>query len=83
VAVDPANSYEYTDAQGRSRRIEMPAGVRIVSSTNPIQFRANGSVLGGASTVIESQITPEILSRWTVTTSSLGISRTTHQQVGP
>jgi prepilin-type N-terminal cleavage/methylation domain-containing protein len=81
VAVDPSNVYEYTDARGKVRKITMPVGVRIVSSTNPIQFLANGSVPGGASTIIESQITDDAVSRFTVSTSSLGISKTTHQRV--
>lgn len=81
VAVSPSNTYEYTDVRGNVRRITMPAGVRIVSSTNPIQFMANGSVPGGASTVIEAQITDDTVSRWTVSTSTLGISKTTNQQV--
>ena len=37
------NYYYYTDAHERTREIEMPSGVRIVSSTSPIQFRSNGS----------------------------------------
>jgi prepilin-type N-terminal cleavage/methylation domain-containing protein len=81
VIADPANAYEYTDVKGKLRRIQLPDGVRIASSTNPIQFRANGSVLGGASTVIEAQIADDTLSRWTIDTSSLGISRTMHQRV--
>ena len=83
VAVDPGNSYEYTDARGSVRTIEMPSGVRIVSSTSPIRFRANGSVAGGSSTVIETKVGKDTVSRWTVSTSALGISRTTHQQVSP
>jgi prepilin-type N-terminal cleavage/methylation domain-containing protein len=81
VTIDPSNAYEYTDVRGNTRRITMPLGVRIVSSTNPIQFLANGSVPGGASTIIESQITDDAVSRWTVSTSSLGISKTEHQRV--
>ena len=81
VTVDPSNTYEYTDVRGKLRRFTMPLGVRIVSSTNPIQFLANGSVPGGASTIIESQIKDDTVSRWTVSTTSLGISKTTHQQV--
>jgi prepilin-type N-terminal cleavage/methylation domain-containing protein len=81
VTVDPSNTYQYTDVRGKTRRITMPLGVRIVSSTNPIQFLANGSVPGGASTTIEAQISDDTVSRWTVSTSSLGISKTDHQQV--
>lgn len=82
VAADPVNSYQYTDIRGRLRQFEMPEGVRILGSTNPIRFLANGSVTGGSTTVIEAQIADSRISRWTVTTSTLGISRTTHEQVG-
>jgi prepilin-type N-terminal cleavage/methylation domain-containing protein len=81
VAVDPANTYEYTDVSGRQRKVELPDGIRIISSTDPIQFLANGSVLGGASTVIEMQIGADTISRWTVNTTALGVSETTHQRV--
>ena len=82
VTVDVANNaYQYTDAHGRLRKIVMPSGVNIVSSTSPIQFRPNGSVLGGASTVIEANLTENAKSRWTVTTSVIGIPRTKHQRI--
>ena len=81
VTVDPANSYEYTDHHGRLRSVQMPDGVRIVSSTSPIQFKPNGSLLGGSTTVIESPISASLLSRWTITTNVLGISTTTHEAV--
>ncbi len=81
VTVDPANRYEYTDHLGRLRSVQTPDDVRIVSSTSPIQFKPNGSVLGGSTTVVESQISPSILSRWTITTNALGISKTTHERV--
>jgi prepilin-type N-terminal cleavage/methylation domain-containing protein len=83
VAVDPGNTYQYTDARGALRRIELPPGVRIVSSTSPIRFRADGSVTGGSSTVIETIVGKDTVSRWTVSTSALGISETTHQRVSP
>ncbi len=81
VTVDPANRYEYTDHHGRLRSVQMPDGVRIVSSTSPIQFKPNGSLLGGSTTVIESQISASTLSRWTIATNALGISTTTREQV--
>jgi len=81
VSVDPANTYEYTDAHGRVCHITVPEGVRIVSSTNPIRFRENGSVPGGASTVIEMEITKDSISRWTLVTNHLGVMRTEHEQV--
>ena len=81
VTVAPANSYEYTDHRGRLHSVQMPDGVRIVSSTSPIQFKPNGSLLGGSTTVIESQISDSTLSRWTIATNVLGVSTTTREQV--
>ncbi len=81
VTVDPANRYEYTDHHGRLRSVQMPDGVRIVSSTSPIQFKPNGSLLGGSTTVIESQVSASTLSRWTIATNVLGVSTTTREQV--
>jgi prepilin-type N-terminal cleavage/methylation domain-containing protein len=46
VAVDPGNTYEYTDVRGNVRRRTMPEGVRIVASTDPIQF-GSGRLLHG------------------------------------
>ena len=82
VAVAPDNSYEYTDVHGRVRRVEMPDGVLIVSSTDPIQFLANGSVVGGSSTVIEAQINDTMKSKWTITTNAMGVPSALQQQVG-
>jgi Tfp pilus assembly protein FimT len=81
VSVDPGNAYEYTDVHGRAHRIEMPDGVRIVSSTSPIRFRENGSIPGGASTVIEMETKENTVSRWTLGTNNLGVTRTQHEQV--
>ena len=61
--------------------MQMPDGVRIVSSTSPIQFKPNGSILGGSTTVIESPISASTLSKWTITTNVLGVSTTTHEPV--
>ena len=83
VAADPGNSYRYTGAHGMIRLVPMPDGVRIISSTSPIRFRSNGSVLGGASTVIETNLSNSSLERWTVTTSVLGIPQTAHEKVVP
>ena len=55
VAADPGNYYEYPDRYGSVQRFEMPDGVRIVSSTDPITFQPNGMVDGGARTVIEAR----------------------------
>ena len=82
VSIDPANTYEYIDSHGRLRSVTLPDGVRIVSSTNPIEFRANGSVTGGSSTVLESELNDDVISKWTIDTNVLGVPSTQHQQVG-
>jgi Tfp pilus assembly protein FimT len=81
VSVEPTNVYQFLDSRGRPRRVEMPEGVRIVSSTSPIRFEANGSVPGGASTVIEVQLDNDTVSRWTVSTNLLGVPTTTEEKV--
>ena len=83
VSTDPANAYEYTNAQGVLRRVELPDGVRIVSSTSPIRFEPNGSVAGGASTVLETKLAEYRLERRTVSTNVIGISRISHELVQP
>jgi len=80
---DPVNVYHYTDTRGRKRWLEMPAGVRIASSDSLVTFRPNGSVLGGATAVLETNLSEYIVERWTVSTNALGISRTTVRRVGP
>jgi Tfp pilus assembly protein FimT len=75
VAPEPANTYQYTDSRGRFHEIQMPLGVRIVSSTSPIRFLPNGSVLGGASTVFETELSTYDVDRWVVDTSALGLAR--------
>jgi prepilin-type N-terminal cleavage/methylation domain-containing protein len=81
VSADPVNAYTYTDARGRVRAVALPEGVRIVSSTNPIRFRENGSIPDGAQTIIETEVTEDVVSRWTVTLSVLGATRTEHQRI--
>jgi len=82
VSVDPANTYEYIDSRGRAHSVTLPEGVRIVTSTNPIEFRANGSVTGGSSTVLETELNDDVISKWTIDTNVLGVPSTRHQQVG-
>lgn len=83
ISLDPTNAYEFSDGHGRLRRIRMPPGVQIISSDSTISFQANGSILGGTSTVFETELTPRSTERWTVTTSVLGNPRTTHYRVVP
>jgi len=75
------NQYQYVDAHGRTRTIRLPEGVSLVSSTSPIQFLSNGSVPGGATTVIEIELSSGRKSRWTVATNTLGVPQTTHEKV--
>lgn len=83
ISLDPTNAYEYTDGHGRLRQIRMPPGVQIMSSDSTISFQPNGSILGGTSTVFETELSPQSTERWTVTTSVLGNPRTTHYRVVP
>lgn len=76
VAVHPANYYEYPDRHGRLKRFELPKGVRISASSNPITFRADGSVEGGASTTFEA-VVGGAGKRYEVDVSILGISKVT------
>jgi prepilin-type N-terminal cleavage/methylation domain-containing protein len=77
VATDPGNYYELPDRNGLARRYDMPEGVRIVSSTDPITFQANGMVEGGARTVFESRRAGNPQETWEVETSILGIATVT------
>jgi len=83
VSADPTNSYQFTDSRGREHQVQLPEGVRIANSNALIQFRANGSVLGGASTVLETDLSKYESERWTVTTSVLGVTRTAHARFTP
>jgi len=83
VTVDPANRYEYTDTYGRLRARELAPGVRIVSSSSPIVFQSNGSVTGGASTLLEADVSSSAVERWTIDTTVLGNPRVSHERVSP
>jgi Tfp pilus assembly protein FimT len=83
VAVHPGNYYEYTNSRGHTRHVTMPHGVRIVSATDPICFKSNGSVPGGASILIEQPLDDGLVSRWTVATNVLGVPNVTHAKVEP
>jgi Tfp pilus assembly protein FimT len=81
VAADPQNHYRFTDVRGKTRTVRLPPGVRIVSSSSPIRFEANGSVPGGASTVLEVELTGGRVERWTIETVALGVPRLSHERV--
>jgi Tfp pilus assembly protein FimT len=83
VTPDPENAYQYTDGRGQPRRVALPRGIRIVSSSSPIQFRSNGSVASEGITVLEADLADATRVRWTVTTSVLGVSRTVEETVTP
>ena len=80
---DPVNVYHYTDSRGRDHWLELPSGVRIASSDSLVTFRPNGSVLGGATAVLETDLAKYTVETWTVSTNAMGISRTTSRRVGP
>ena len=74
VEVDPANYFEYPGRDGLLKRHPMPEGVRITSSTNPIRFQPNGMVDGGASTTLETGVSPSTVEVWAIKTSVLGVA---------
>jgi len=67
--------YEYPGRDGTPRRIDLPSGVSIVSSTSPIVFSPNGAVRGGARTVIRTPDGAGGAEQWTIDTSTTGASR--------
>ena len=83
ITAHPTNSYRLTDSRGRTRTVLMPRGVRIVSSTSPIVFRANGTVSGGASTVLETDVSRRTVERYTINTGLLGVPRIDHERTQP
>lgn len=80
VASDPQNYYEIPDRNGLARRYEMPEGVRIESSTDPITFQPNGMVEGGARTVFTARRAGSPDEIWEVETSILGIATVTRRE---
>lgn len=83
VNVHPTNSYAYVDTRDRTRTFEMPDGVRIVSSTDPITFQINGSLAAAASTVIEADLNEGVTERWTVTTGIAGVPTIERERIEP
>jgi len=78
---DTENAYEYTDATGRLRRYEFPPGVRIVTPTTTVTFRANGSVGSNLTTRLEVDMDRGGKEVWTIETNLLGIARVTRSRV--
>lgn len=77
----PLNRYAYTDARGKLRTIQMPGGVVIEASDSPVTFLPNGSVTGGATTVLVVTLSSDASERWTITTSPIGVTTTIRQRV--
>ncbi len=79
VSPHPDDFYEYPGRDGRLRRFTLPEGIRIVSSTSPISFRANGMVDGGATTRFEARVDTRTVEQWEIRTSLLGIATVTRR----
>ena len=80
----PSDRYEYTDAGGKTREIELPPGVRIdEASALALVFRPNGSLEPPvpATVVLKGRLPKGIVERWTVTTPMSGIPSMQREQV--
>lgn len=74
--------YEYAGVDGRPRRVDMPRGVTIASSTSPIGFRPNGSATAASTTVIRAEVAPDNIELWTIQTSLIGVPTVRHAREG-
>lgn len=74
ISIDPLNSYNYTDSNGKAIKIDLPVGVRLVSTTSTtIVFNQNGGVNGGSETIVmENQVAGDLVHRYTITVSTIG-----------
>jgi prepilin-type N-terminal cleavage/methylation domain-containing protein len=66
--------YEYPDRRGVTHRYNMPRGVTIAVSTDPIVFLPNGSLPGGAETQIRVDTGPQPAEVWMITSNVTGIT---------
>jgi len=80
VATDPKNWYEVPDRNGAVQRYDLPVGVRIVSSDDPITFLPNGMVEGGARTVLATTRTGGPDEIWEIETSIIGVATVTRRE---
>jgi len=84
VSPHPDDRYEYVDAGGRTRRVDLPQGVRIdEGSALALVFRANGSLEPPvpATVVLKARLPKGIVERWIVTTPMSGIPSMTRERV--
>ena len=84
ISPHPGDRYDYIDAGGKSRAVEMPAGVRIDEASAPaLIFRANGSLQppAPATVVLKARLPKGVVERWTVTTPMSGIPSMEREQV--
>jgi prepilin-type N-terminal cleavage/methylation domain-containing protein len=84
VSPHPDDRYEYVDAAGRTRVMELPQGVRIdEGSALTLAFRANGSLEPPvpAIVVLKARLPKGLVERWTVTTPMSGIPSMVREQV--
>jgi prepilin-type N-terminal cleavage/methylation domain-containing protein len=78
----PQNRYSYTKNDGKTRTVQLPPGVRVVSASpsTTITFQPNGSVTAASTVVIEIVLGRDT-ERWTVTTSVVGVPTATKTRV--
>jgi len=81
INAQPSNFYQFTDNKGKTRRIDMPEGVRITSTTSPVTFHLNGSLDSAATTVLEIDVSGGLTERWTISTTILGVSKTDYERI--
>ncbi len=74
INVSPINTYNYLDSSGKLKEVDLPVGVRIVSTTsNPITFNKMGGVSGGAKAiVIECDVASDLKHRYTININAIG-----------
>jgi len=82
ISTGPESTYSYTDVRGKQHVIRLPEGVAIKSSDSPIRFESNGTVTGGATTVLEAELSGNRRDRWQIDTRPLGVPRLSHTLIG-
>jgi len=77
-STSPNNIYSYVDTHGDTSQVQLPQGVRLISSTTPITFLTNGSIAAQAVTVMEADLSAGVKETWTVTTTIMGVPTIDH-----